>query len=120
MKTLLKRIALSLLALVGVVVVLAVVMEALELLPDDGLFDALEEAETAQLIHASTQGRETVYRFSHELIRHTLVGTLSIPKRQRLHLRIAQAMERVYPSQLEERAADYSFHLYQAGAAIEE
>ncbi len=96
------------------------VLEELELLSGDGLFDALEEAETAQLVHASTVGRDTVYRFSHELVRQTLVGALSIPKRQRLHLRISQAMERVYPSQLEDRAADYSYHLYQAGAAVDE
>jgi tetratricopeptide (TPR) repeat protein len=96
------------------------VMEALELVSTDDLFDILEEAEAAQLIHAASAGRDTVHRFSHELIRQTLVGALSIPKRQRLHLKISEAMERVYPDQLEDRAADYGYHLYQAGAAVDE
>ena len=86
---------------------------------DDALFDALEAAEEAHLIHPESAGRETIYKFSHELIRQTLVGRLSIPRRQRLHLRISNAMEEVYASRLEDHAADYSYHLYQAGAAAD-
>jgi tetratricopeptide (TPR) repeat protein len=83
------------------------------------LFDALEAAEDAHLIQPESAGRDTVYKFSHELIRQTLVGRLSIPGRQRLHLRISKAMEEVYASHLEDHAADYSYHLYQAGAAAD-
>ena len=95
------------------------VLETLEQVSSDALFDALEDAEGAQLIQASAEGRDAYYKFSHELIRQTLVGRLSIPRRQRLHLRISGAMEGVYGSRIEDHAADYSYHLYQAGAAAD-
>jgi len=95
------------------------ILEALGQVAEDALFDALEAAESAQLIHASTEGRDTVYKFSHELIRQTLVGRLSIPRRQRLHLKISRAMEEVHKARLEDHAADYAYHLYQAGAAAD-
>ena len=95
------------------------ILEALEQLSGDALFDALEDAEGAHLIQASAEGRDPHYKFSHELIRQTLVGRLSIPRRQRLHLRISGAMEEVYGSRIEDHAADYSYHLYQAGAAAD-
>jgi predicted ATPase len=71
--------------------------EAVSGLEADAFLDAVEEAETANLISSMASGRETVYAFSHELIRHTLMGTLSLPRRQRLHLRIASAIEQTYP-----------------------
>ena len=37
-------------------------LETLELLPRDALFDALEEAEAAHLIHSQSEGRRTRYR----------------------------------------------------------
>src|SRR3970282_580793 len=58
-------------------------------------------------------------RFPHDVIRQTLVSGLSLPRRQRMHLRIAEAMERAYARSLEAHAADLAHHLYQAGAAAE-
>ncbi|MDH3423993.1 MAG: hypothetical protein OEN00_13455, partial [Gemmatimonadota bacterium] len=95
------------------------ILEALDQVSGDALFDALEAAEEAHLLQPEPAGRHTVYKFSHELIRQTLVGRLSMPRRQRLHLRISGAMEEVYGSRIEEHAADYSYHLYQAGAAAD-
>ena len=85
----------------------------------DAFLDALEEAETAKLISPVASGRETVYAFTHELIRHTLMGALSLPRRQRLHLRIADAIEQAYANELEARASDLAHHLYQAGSAAD-
>ena len=85
----------------------------------DALLDALEDAERAGLIRPLTGGRETRYGFGHELIRHTLVTALSLPRRQRWHLRIADTVERLYPGRLGEHAADLAYHLFQAGAAAE-
>src|SRR4051812_5474607 len=63
-------------------------------LPDideEGCTLALEEALQAQLIEALPQtGR---YRFGHALFRETLYEEIAPPRRSRLHLRIARAIE---------------------------
>ena len=47
------------------------------------------------------------------------LATLSLPRRQRLDLRVANAFEKVYEARADERAADVARHLYQAGTAAE-
>jgi len=94
-------------------------LEALGEVQTDALLDAVDEAERARLITAASDGPEARFTFAHELIRQTLVSVLSLPRRQRLHLRVAEAMERVYARALEEHAADLAHHLYQAGTAAE-
>ena len=95
-------------------------LEELGEVEGEALFDALEEAERTRLIAERSVGRSTAYAFVHELIRQTLVEALSLPRRQRKHLHISEAMERAYSDRLEEHASDYSYHLYQAGAAVDE
>jgi class 3 adenylate cyclase/tetratricopeptide (TPR) repeat protein len=92
----------------------------------DALLDAIDEAERAHLIASTADGPEARFTFAHELIRQTLVSGLSLPRRQRLHLRVAEAIERVYlpagrhgARTLEEHAGDLAHHLYQAGTAAE-
>jgi tetratricopeptide (TPR) repeat protein len=84
---------------------------------EDDVLDAIEEAEQAHLVAAQRAGRETRYLFAHELIRQTLADALSMPRRQRLHARIADALERVYAGSLDKQASAMAHHLYQAGAA---
>jgi tetratricopeptide (TPR) repeat protein len=62
---------------------------------------------------------EARFTFAHELIRQTLVSGLSLPRRQRLHLRVAETMEQVYGKDAELYASDLAHHLYQAGAAAD-
>jgi tetratricopeptide (TPR) repeat protein len=88
-------------------------------LADDALIDALEEAEYAALLEEISVGREARYQFVHEQIRQTLLSALSLPRRQRLHLRIADALEQGAPAMAEKNAGEIAFHLYQAGAAAE-
>ena len=85
----------------------------------DAVLDAVEEAEGAQLVAPDRNDRETRYKFTHELIRQTLVETLSLPRRQRVHVRVADAMEKVYGETADERAADLAHHLFQSGAAAD-
>ena len=95
------------------------VLEALGEQTEDELLDALEAATASQLVVEHRRGREVVYGFAHELIRQTLLGTLSMPRRQRRHLKIAAAMEAALGDRASQRASDLAYHLYQAGAAAD-
>jgi len=88
-------------------------------LDEDALLDAIEDAERAQLISTKTGAGEAQLIFAHELIRQTLLSDISTPRRQRLHLRVAEAMERLYAEALEQHAADLAYHFYQAGGDAE-
>ena len=88
-------------------------------LAEDAVLDAVEEAERAQLVASDASQRSARYGFVHELIRTTLVGSLSLPRRQRLHLKVADALERLRAASLESHASVLAHHLYQAGAAAD-
>ena len=91
-------------------------LESASNIEGDALLDALEEAEKAQLISsASSRSREIRYTFAHELIRQTLVSNLSLPRRQRLHLRLAEAIETIHGGAADQDASSLAHHLYQAG-----
>jgi class 3 adenylate cyclase len=108
-------------------------LERLSDVDPDALLDAIDEAERANLIVAADEGSvpaavsggaparsmEARFRFAHELIRQTLISGLSLPRRQRLHLRVAETMELVYGKDAEVYAADMAHHLYQAGAGAD-
>ena len=83
--------------------------------PEDDLLDALDEAERARLLIAE-EGRRPRHVFAHEQIRQTLLGRLSFVRRQRLHQRVADTIERLYAGKLDEHVSDLAYHLAQAGA----
>lgn len=85
----------------------------------DALLDAVEEGERSHLVTAVTSRTEIMYSFGHALIRQTLLEELSNPRRQRLHLRVAEAIERVYAATLQERSTDLAHHLSEAGSAAD-
>jgi hypothetical protein len=85
----------------------------------EALLDRVEEAEGAGLITSTIEYPDARFRFAHELIRQAMLGSLSGARRQRLHLDVANAMERLYPDALEDHADDLAHHLVQAGAAAD-
>jgi class 3 adenylate cyclase/tetratricopeptide (TPR) repeat protein len=93
--------------------------EALDEVGGDTLLDAIEEAQRARLLTSSEDPLRPRFEFAHELIRQTLLSALALPRRQRLHLRVADAIERVYADNLDPHIADIANHLYQAGAAAD-
>lgn len=112
------RTVLTAAAIVGRTFPLDVVQACVDL-SDDEVLDAIEEAERAQLVAADTSQRTARYGFVHELIRTTLINSLSLPRRQRLHLKIADALERLRAALLDSHASVLAHHLYQAGAVAD-
>jgi len=94
-------------------------VDALGEVSTDSLLDGIEEAHRARLLSSNEDAFQARFTFSHELIRQTLLTGLSLPRRQRLHLRVAEAIERVFARDVEAHAADLAHHLYQAGAAAD-
>jgi DNA-binding SARP family transcriptional activator len=64
---------------------------------DESLIGALEEALRAQLVTEYTQEPGT-YAFTHALVRETLYGALSAPRRQRVHAAAALALAAETPA----------------------
>ena len=92
------------------------VLEQLSELDEDTLLEAIEEALHAQLIEQSgSQRGQAVYAFGHAIVRQTLYDDISLPRRQRLHRRAAEAIEGVYHRNLVPHLPALALHHRQAG-----
>jgi DNA-binding winged helix-turn-helix (wHTH) protein/tetratricopeptide (TPR) repeat protein len=60
----------------------------------DSILERVEEAEKAGVICSVAESPKLRFEFSHELIRQTVLAGLSAARRQRLHLEVAEAIER--------------------------
>jgi eukaryotic-like serine/threonine-protein kinase len=87
-------------------------------LDEDTLIEALETAERAQILSEISTGRGAapVFSFAHALIPTTLRESVSSLRRQRLHRRVAQAIEAAFPGH-ESRLETLAYHYEQAGDA---
>jgi len=96
----------------------AAVLEAAADLTEDQLLDALDEATRAQFVSESRDvgGR---FAFMHPLIRETLYGELSSPRRVRLHRRVADVIERLTQDSPTPPLAELAYHYTQAASAGE-
>jgi class 3 adenylate cyclase/tetratricopeptide (TPR) repeat protein len=90
-------------------------LEALRELPEDDLVDSLDEAERARLITSAIDGPSVRFAFAHDLIRRTLADDISLTSAQRLHVRLADALEQVHAASLSEHAGAIAHHLESAG-----
>jgi tetratricopeptide (TPR) repeat protein len=79
------------------------------------LLDCVEEAENAGIFSSTLEYPDSLFRFSHELIQQTVLSGISILRRQRIHLSVANAIERLHGTCLEDHAEDLAHHLVQAG-----
>jgi class 3 adenylate cyclase/tetratricopeptide (TPR) repeat protein len=94
-------------------------LEEISDVPTPQLVDIVEEAEAARVVVPEERGGAIHYTFAHELIRQTLLTSLSLLRRQRLHLAVADAMERLFPDARDTRSSELAHHLLQAGAAAD-
>ncbi|HZQ34889.1 MAG TPA: AAA family ATPase [Dehalococcoidia bacterium] len=76
---------------------------------------ALDAALAASLLREVDDG----YAFMHALVRQAVLSGLSLPRRQQLHLRAAQAIERRRPRLVEREVADLARHLRLAGSSAD-
>ena len=91
--------------------------EALKAISDEGeaaLLDLLDEALAAQLVSERRGDVAGSYDFTHALIRQTLYGELSTPRRVLLHRQIGEALEELYADNLEGHLSELAHHFYQA------
>ena len=82
----------------------------------DELFGVIEKAQGMGIVVPSSEGPERPFTFSHELVRQTLLAGISAPRRERLHAAVADAIERLNPSEVRERAGEIADHLVKAGS----
>ncbi len=61
----------------------------------DSILERVEEAEKAGVISSVAESPKVRFEFSHELIRQAVLAGLSAARRQRLHLEVAEAIERI-------------------------
>ncbi len=79
--------------------------------PEDAVLDALDDARRAGLLTDATSGRDRA-AFVHALVRAALYDEISEPRKMRLHLRAARALEPRADS--EERLAELAHHFARA------
>lgn len=84
-------------------------------LDDDTRAPALGEAVTSGMIEEVDSPR-LAYRFTHELVRRAVYDELSGVRRAELHLRVAEALERVHSSDTSRVLADLAHHFAVAAA----
>ncbi len=81
---------------------------------DAELIELVEEALAAQLIQERKGGQAGMYDFTHALIRQTLYGELSTPRRVVLHRQIGNALEAFYGAGVDAHLSELAHHFYQA------
>jgi predicted ATPase len=85
----------------------------------DELFTIVEKAQQMGIIVASSEGLARPFIFTHELVRQTLLAGISAPRRQHLHAGVADAIARLYPDAINDRAGDIADHLIKAGSFVD-
>lgn len=79
-----------------------------------GLESHLQQLETAEMIRESARVPEWEYMFRHALTQEAVYSTLLIEQRRSFHRAVGQALEQLFPKQLEEFAPVLAHHYDEA------
>ena len=82
---------------------------------EEALLDHLEKAEQIGLLDSVLESREARFYFSHELVRQVILEEASAAREQRIHLKVADAIEKLYAGALDDHAIELAHHLMRAG-----
>jgi len=85
----------------------------------DELFTVIEKVQRMGIIVPSSEGPEQPFTFTHELVRQTLLAGISAPRRQQLPAAVAEAIERLNPDAVDERAGEIADNLIKAGSFVD-
>jgi predicted ATPase len=85
----------------------------------DELITVIEKARQMGIIVPSSEGPEQPFTFRHELVRQTLLAAISAPRLERMHASVAEAIERLKPDAVNERAGEIADHLLKAGSFVD-
>ncbi len=87
--------------------------------PDD-LLTVLEQAQRLGLIRYSADSQEGSFTFTYGLVRQTLLTSISMLRRQRLQLKVAEALRKAHPEAVSEHVVALAHHARQAGSLVED
>ncbi|MFK4506416.1 AAA family ATPase [Bradyrhizobium daqingense] len=85
--------------------------------PEDDLQPALDDLVDSGLVFRRGTPPQATYSFKHALVQDTAYATLVRPKRQRLHARIAAAIEQHFPETVQAQPELLAHHFTEAGLA---
>jgi predicted ATPase len=91
-------------------------LEAATGIDSESLVALVESAERAGLLGSTVQYPEVKFHFSHELIRKSVLESLSPVRLQRLHARAAAAIKLVFGENTDDKINDMAYHLWLSGA----
>ena len=90
-------------------------MAAVSPLSDADLNDALAQLVASELVHKRSAGAEATYVFKHALVQDVAYETFLKSQRQRLHARIAEALEEGFPDVAANQPEIVAHHLSESG-----
>lgn len=90
-------------------------LSAVSALNDHELLNLLEEAMRHQILRSEGD----TFSFAHRLMRHVFYQEASVPRRQRLHKRIADRLERLYADDADGHVLEVAHHVVHAGPAAD-